>query len=312
MLSFRLFLEQDTLGSLNLYSRQTRAFDENSCRVGEVFAAHAAVAFQSARTHERVDVLLKDLRVSRREARSYERQAELAVALQRSMLTELPDLAPLEIAARYVPATAAAAVGGDWYDAFKLPGGATAVMVGDIAGHDIDAAASMGQARCMLRALAVDREELPGELLYRFDVVMAQLRLGMTGTCVLAKLEEQDGKWRALIANAGHLPPLQISGDAARFLEATPEVLLGAGNEQPRSTFTYSLPPGSTLLLCTDGLIERRDRSLDDTLAELRDTATAFVDQPIEQFCDELLSRFAAEPSDDVCLLVLRTPPSDT
>lgn len=269
------------------------------------------MAFQSAQTHERVDVLLRDLRASRRETRQYERQAELAVALQRSMLTELPDLAPLEVAARYVPATEAAAVGGDWYDAFRLPSGATALMVGDIAGHDIDAAASMGQARCMLRALAVDRQELPGELLCRFDVVLAQLHLGMSGTCVLAQLEEQDGTWRALIANAGHLPPLEIAAHSARYLQASPEVLLGAGSDQPRSTVTYFLPRGATLLFYTDGLIERRDRSLDDTLAEFRDVAAELAGHPIEQFCDELLSRFAAEPSDDVCLLAVRTPLGD-
>ncbi len=309
MLSFRLFLEQDTLGSLNLYSRRARAFDEDSRRVGEVFAAHAAVAFQSAREHERVDVLLSDLQGSRRETRRYERQAELAVALQRSMLTELPDLAPLEVAARYIPATKAAAVGGDWYDAYRRPDGATALTVGDIAGHDIDAAASMGQARCMLRALAVDRRELPAQLLSRFDVVLAQLHLGMSGTCVFAELEEQDGEWRAHVANAGHLPPLLITSDAARYLEAAPEVMLGAGLDQPRSTVTYALPRGSTLLLYTDGLIERRDRSLDDTLAELRVAAAALASHPLEQLCDELLERFAAEPFDDVCLLVLRTPP---
>lgn len=199
-----------------------------------MFAAHAAVAFQSVREHERVDVLLSDLQGSRRETQRYERQAEFAVALQRSMLTELPDLAPLEVAARYMPATKAAAVGGDWYDASRRPDGATALTVGDIAGHDIDAAASMGQACCVLRALAVDRRELPAQLLSRFDVVLAQLHLGMSGTCVFAVLKEQDGEWRVHVANAGHLPPLLITSDAARYLEAAPEVMLGAGLDQPR------------------------------------------------------------------------------
>jgi serine phosphatase RsbU (regulator of sigma subunit) len=136
----------------------------------------------------------------------------------------------------------------------------------------------------VLRALAIDRQELPGQV------------------------EEHHGAWRALVANAGHPPPLQITGQDARYLDSPPELLLGAGVDAPRSTVTVALPPGSTLLFYTDGLIERRDRSLEHTLAEVREAAVALVDLPLEQLCDKLLSRFAATPSDDVCLLALRTP----
>jgi serine phosphatase RsbU (regulator of sigma subunit) len=159
------------------------------------------------------------LRASRRQARQYGRQAELAVALQRSMLTELPDLAPLQLAARYLPATEAAEIGGDWYDAFILPGGAVKLTVGDLAGHDVDAAGAMGQARSVLRALAVDRREPPGRLLDRFDTVLAQLLPARTGTCVCAQVSADDAGWHALLGNAGHPPPLLITDQGARYLE---------------------------------------------------------------------------------------------
>ena len=165
MLSFRLFLEQATLGALNLYASRHAAFGPDSRAAGEVFAAHAALALQTARERDRIQGMTAQLRASRQQARQYSRQAELAVALQRSMLTELPDLAPLQLAARYLPATEAAEIGGDWYDAFILPGGAVKLTVGDLAGHDVDAAGAMGQARSALRALAVDRREPPGQLL---------------------------------------------------------------------------------------------------------------------------------------------------
>jgi serine phosphatase RsbU (regulator of sigma subunit) len=181
-----------------------------------VFAAHAAIALRAAREHERVEELEDDLRGSRQESRQYDRQAEVAVALQRSMLTELPDLAPLQVAARYVPATEAVEVGGDWYDAFRLPGGATALVVGDLAGHDLPAAVSMGQARNVLRALAIDRQELPGRILARLDAVLSHLEIGQTASCVYAQLDARHGAWRALLANAGHPPPLLCSSPTMR------------------------------------------------------------------------------------------------
>jgi serine phosphatase RsbU (regulator of sigma subunit) len=309
MVSFRLFVQDDILGALNLYSSTPGAFDADSRRIGAVFAAHAAVALETARRHDRFTVLAEDLRGSREETRRYALQAELAVTLQRNMLPELPDLAPLAAAARYVPAAEVADVGGDWYDAFRLPTGAIAAIVGDIAGHDIGAAVCMGQARSILRALAVDRSGIPpGELLTRFDAVLDQLRMTRTATCVYAKLDHRDGQWHAVIANAGHPPPLWIADGEARFLEAAPETLLGAGREARRSSVGVALPPGSTLLLYTDGLVERRDRSFDVMLAELRAAAAPFAGAPVDRLCDEMLDRFAAKPFDDVCLLAIRAP----
>ena len=276
--------------------------------MGQVFAAHAALALHAAHDHDRVAELEEDLRGSRRETRRYAQQAAVAVALQRSMLTDVPDLSPLQVAARYVPATEAVEVGGDWYDAFALPDGATALVVGDLAGHDIQAAVAMGQARNVLRALAIDRRDPPGRLLDRLDAIVSHLQIGQTGTCVYTELSEHNRGWQALLANAGHPPPLLITDQAATILAPRPDLLLGAGGDRPRSTATIALPPNATLLLYTDGLIERRDRSLDHGLAALQSAAADIADRPVEELCDELLARFAAAPEDDVCLLAVRTP----
>ncbi len=308
MLSFRLFLEQDTLGSLNLYSTQRAAFGPDSQAVGAVFASHAALAMSAAQEHERVQSMTEDLRLSRQQSKTIARQAELAVALQRGLLADLPDLAPLQVAARYLPATDAAEIGGDWFDAFRLPDGAVAVTVGDLAGHDMNAAVAMGQARSMLRALSVDRSEPPGQLLDRFDTVLSQLLPGRTGTCVCARLSQHDGQWQAVLGNAGHLPPLLITDGAAQYVALPEELLLGTGIDQQRSTTRLLLPPGSTLLLYTDGLIERRDRHLDDGLAQLKATADTLAAAPVEELCDELLARLSPHPTDDVCLLAVHLP----
>src|SRR5659263_95414 len=132
MLSLRLFVEGDNLGALNMYSRQPDAFDEDSIAVGRQFVAHAAIALSDAIESER----------SERRADRFQAQAGIAVHLQRSMLTELPDMAPFTAAARYVPAVVDAEVGGDWYDALVLPSGDFLLVVGNLTRHDVAAATS--------------------------------------------------------------------------------------------------------------------------------------------------------------------------
>jgi serine phosphatase RsbU (regulator of sigma subunit)/putative methionine-R-sulfoxide reductase with GAF domain len=310
MLSFRLFLDSQTLGSLNLYSRRPNAFTGDSQSVGAVFAAHAAVAFAAATEHDRSLRLRRDLRSSRRETDRYSQQADIAIALQHSMLTDLPVVEPLQVAARYRASVDAAEVGGDWYDAFHLPGQGTALVIGDVAGHDLQAAIYMGQVRNSLRALAVDRQDNPGDLLCRLDRAMDQLGATHTVTCIYARIEPgTNGSWQLHWANAGHPPPLLVTSDGdARYLTAAPEPLLGVGPDQSRTTHTVALAPGSTLLLYTDGLVERRDRDLDTGLALLQDAAAALAAQPLEQVCAELPARLAPHPTDDVCILGIRAP----
>lgn len=311
MLSFRLFLETDTLGALNLYSSAPAAFGPDSQDVGEVFASHAALALQAAREHEQVQVMTDELQASWRTSARYARQADVAIALQRSMLTDLPDLAPLEVAARYRPATEAAEIGGDWYDAFHLPDRSIQLTVGDLAGHDMNAAAAMAQARSILRALAVDRQEPPGRLLDRFDTVLSRLLPDRTGTCVCAQLRparQSSDVWDAEIATAGHLPPMLITDGAAGYVDLPSDLLLGTGRPWQRTTVPLSLPAGATLLLYTDGLIERRDRDLNEGLADLLVTGNELAAAPVDELCDELLARLAPTPDDDVCLLAIHAP----
>jgi serine phosphatase RsbU (regulator of sigma subunit) len=114
------------------------------------------------------------------------------------------------------------------------------------------------------------------------------------------------GRYRQ--ANAGHPPPLLIAAGGAVFLEATPELVLGTGDRSARVGARFDLPPGSTLLLYTDGIVERRGRSIDDGLELLRVTAAALADRGPDELCDELLVRLSAHPEDDICLLAATVP----
>lgn len=310
MLNFRLFVEDDTFGALNLYSRKPGAFTADSRATGAVFAAHAAVALATAREHDRAQRLAQDLASSEDSVRVYEQQVQVAATLQRSMLPPLPDLGRFQLAARYAPAAEAADVGGDWYDAFMLPNGATALIIGDVAGHDIDAAVRMSQLRNLLRALAVDQEEPPGDLLRRLDRIVTHLKVSDTTTCIYSLLERcPEGAARLRFANAGHPPPLLVTPDGrATYVDTPDHTLLGLGLDEQRSTTVVDLPPDSTLLLYTDGLVEHRGRGLDDGMSQLRDLALTLAGQPVELLCDELICRLAAQAADDVCLLALRVP----
>ncbi|HSP39712.1 MAG TPA: GAF domain-containing SpoIIE family protein phosphatase [Frankiaceae bacterium] len=310
ILSLRLFVDEDTIGALNLYSREPAAFGPISRASGAVFAAHAAVALTSAREHDRAQLLQQDLTSTVESVQSYEQQVEIGAAIQRSMLPPLPDLGRFQLTARYKPAAAAAQVGGDWYDAFPIRDGVTALVIGDVAGHDIDAAVRMGQLRNLLRALAVDRDESPGDLLSRLDRAATHLQATDTVTCIYALLEERGAAPPRLhFANGGHPPPLLMTvAGSAEYLDTPAHTLLGLGVDLQRSTTVIDLPARSTLLLYTDGLVEHRGRSIDDGMDQLRELGTTLTTHSLESICDTLIGELAAQPRDDVCLLALRTP----
>lgn len=296
MLSLRLFVEGDNLGALNMCSRRPDAFDEHSIAVGRLFVAHAAIALSAVTDHER----------SEHRADRFQAQAGIAVHLQRSMLTELPDMAPFTAVARYMPAVAAAEVGGDWYDALVLPSGDFLLIVGDVTGHDIAAATGMTQVRSTLRALAVNYEEPPGELLTRLDETLSRLGTDLIGTCAAVRVSQRDGQWSAHVATAGHPPPLLIHRDRTAYVDVPYDLLLGVTPSAARTTTDLSLPPGSTLLLYTDGLVEHRDRALTDGMAALQETAAGLRADDLDALCDTLLRQVApAHPTDDVCLLAI-------
>ncbi|GAA2253407.1 SpoIIE family protein phosphatase [Streptomyces roseiscleroticus] len=247
-------------------------------------------------------------------ARLYQETLSIAERLQRSLLPALPDTGHLQLAARYAPSSASAQVGGDWYDAFVVPGGDTVLVIGDVTGHDLKAAVAMSALRNMLRGIAVDRQEPPGDVLRRLDLASHTLYRHATATCIygLVKDDPASGSQTLHYSLAGHLPPLLATREGdTRFLDAAAGLLIGLDPEMPRPTAHAELPPDSTLLLYTDGLIERRGEHLDDAMTRLRRHAAALAREPLHVFCDELLIGLAADSTDDVAVLAVRsTPPS--
>ncbi|TDD46364.1 GAF domain-containing protein [Nonomuraea terrae] len=242
-------------------------------------------------------------------ARLYDKVRHIAERMQRSLLPDLPQIDRLRLAARYHPAHEAAEVGGDWYDAFLLPKGDLAVVIGDVAGHDLSAAVIMSQLRNMMRALAYDRQEPPGEILSRLDLVNDALYGQRVATCLYGLIRAPiGGPWAFDHSSAGHMPPLLVTREGeARYLEDGSGVLLGMDVTTPRPEARDPLPPRSTLLLYTDGLVERPGEDIGRGMDRLRLQAVTLAKAPVEQFCDELLAA-RGESDDDIALLALRVP----
>ncbi|HEY8582964.1 MAG TPA: PP2C family protein-serine/threonine phosphatase [Capillimicrobium sp.] len=240
--------------------------------------------------------------------RAAERSA--SETLQRSVLSEPPTVEGLELAARYRPASTIAQIGGDWYDAFTPPGGPLTIVIGDVTGHDMDAAAEMAQLRSLLRGVAAAGPRSPAELLAGLDRAMGSLAPGVLATAVVVQLERQGDGWSLRWSNAGHPPPVLVAaGGAARALEVPPDPLLGLGAPD-RHDHVDALRPGATLALYTDGLIERRGEAWATTLGRLTATLPA-GDETVDGLCDRLIAELAgAVPEDDVALLVARAAPA--
>ncbi|GGX44616.1 SpoIIE family protein phosphatase [Streptomyces chryseus] len=245
-------------------------------------------------------------------ARLYQRQRKVAETMQRHLLPQLPALPGLEMTARYVPAPDASSVGGDWYDAFALAAHAHALAIGDVVGHDLDAAAGMAQLRNMLRAFAwSDPEAAPSAVVTRLDEAVMHIAEVPMATMVLARLTlGDDALWRLRWTNAGHPPPLLVTHDGqAHYLDEGHGILLGTGAPRPRPDAVTALPPRATLLLYTDGLIESPKHSIDHGLDRLRRHAASLAHRPLDSFCDSLLDQVRPNDNDDdVAMIALRTP----
>ena len=249
-------------------------------------------------------------------ARLYEQQRSLAEVLQRSLLTEPPEPDHAHVVVRYQPAAQAAQVGGDWYDAFLQPDGATVLVIGDVIGHDTVAAAAMGQLRGLLRGIAANTGDGPADVLRSVDQVMQTLRIDTTATVIVARLEQtaderRRGVTRLRWSNAGHPPPvvLQPDGTVTVLPEGEADLLLGIDPTSARGESEVVLDRGATVLLYTDGLVERRGQSLDDGLTELQRTLAelARADPTFDELCDRVLERMLpARPEDDVALVGVR------
>lgn len=239
-------------------------------------------------------------------SRLYGEQRHVAEVLQHSMLPVLPSVSGMELAAGYLPAADRVEVGGDWYDAFVQPDGELIAAIGDVAGHDIEAAATMGQLRNLVRGNAYGRDDPVEELVANLDRAIGGLRVPTVATAVLARVRPGDGGLRVRWCNAGHPPPLLIRADGTVSVAEGRGPLLGLVRPPRRTGRTLTLAPGDTLLLHTDGLIERRDQPIDEGQAELLDRLAADgPDVPLAALCDRLLAA-AHRREDDVAVLALR------
>ncbi|MFF9108151.1 SpoIIE family protein phosphatase [Streptomyces sp. NPDC014805] len=238
---------------------------------------------------------------------SERRQRETAVTLQRSLLPqELEEPDDLRIAATYHPGGTEAAVGGDWYDVITLGGGRTALVIGDVMGRGVRAAAVMGQLRTAVRAYA--RLDLPPhEVLQLLDGLATEIDANQIATCVYAVHDPNEG--RLMYASAGHLPILvrDENGIVHRADEPTGPPL-GTGGWMHASG-SIPLTPGSTAVLYTDGLVERRDEDLDEGIAALERALAGATGSP-QVVCDRLVrsAGVTADHADDVAVLVLQHP----
>jgi PAS domain S-box-containing protein len=242
----------------------------------------------------------------------------LSDRLQEALLTPPPEPDHLEIAVRYQPAAHQAQVGGDWYDAFLQPDGATVLVIGDVVGHDSRAAAAMGQLRGLLRALAYDNDEPLADTVRRVERTARGLAVTTLATVLVARVEREPdvpvaGTRTLRWTNAGHPPPILLERDGATtVLDTRPDLMLGVDPDTARHEHTVSLPDGATLLLYTDGLVERRDSDLDEGVDRMRTALTALAGRPLEELCDELLARLVPDHrADDVALVAVRAHPED-
>jgi serine phosphatase RsbU (regulator of sigma subunit) len=242
-------------------------------------------------------------------ARLYQQVRSSAEHFQRLLLPSLPDLRPFTAAAIYRPATAPDHLGGDWYDALLLPDGACAAIIGDVVGHDLQAAAAMAQTRNMLRALLYDRRTPPSAVLAQLDHTLHAITDNPVTTACLARIEPADGAWTLHWSTAGHPPPLLLTpGGRTRYLHADPGLPLGVDTNQPRPDHTYPLTAGTTVIFFTDGLVEHPRHHLDTGLNALAAIVTAHAEEPLDGLCRMMADNHPSDGHDDMAILALRTP----
>ena len=240
----------------------------------------------------------------------YAREHDRAFALQQALLTPPATPPGLDVVTRYLPSADGAMVGGDWYDAFVRPDGATVIVIGDVTGHDHVAAAAMGQLRGLLRAVAYTGSRSPAEVLT--DVDSAAVGLGVTcvATAFVAVINEVDprsGHCSVTWSSAGHLPAVLITRTDVVLLATLPDLLLGVEPTSARHDHALDWEPDATLLLYTDGLVEDPTRDLSLGLHALTAALAEIGNQPLDVLCDRLVYLLSnGQLRDDIALLAIR------
>ena len=268
--------------------RGSRPFDAYDTEIGMEFASRAAILLDSAR--------------------QYNRERATALTLQRSLLpTGLSAPSSVEVRHRYLPGNQLIEVGGDWYESIALPGARVALVVGDVAGHGVRAAVTMGRLRTAIQTLAM-LELPPAESLQQLNELMQKMgeREPHFATCAFAIYDAVTGSLE--VASAGHLPPLLVSSNgSSEFLDVSPAPPLGVG-EEPISSRTFEIKDGSLFVLYTDGLVESRGRDIDDGLKRLQSVfEPTSVTAPMEALAKAALAGVTSDRHrDDVALLIAR------
>lgn len=241
-------------------------------------------------------------------ARLYDVKHQLAQSMQSSLLPRtLPGVQGLDVAARYLPATPGMEIGGDFYDLIRLDDAVAAAVVGDVQGHDVTAAALMGQVRMAIHAHASAGAE-PGEVLSHTNRLLTELSPDRFTSCVYVRVDLP--RRTVCVANAGHLPPLlRQPGHPAQIVSATSGLLLGIDPDAEYLTAELPLPPGSVLALYTDGLIETPGIDIGDAIAELAAGFAPPLDRPLDQLADSMIrtAEDVGHRQDDIALLLVRT-----
>jgi serine phosphatase RsbU (regulator of sigma subunit) len=300
------------IGSLCAIDSQPRRWTDTDLAVLTDLAGACSSELQlrimTVRAAQAADVAAREWQ---RTQQLLEERSSVAETLQRAMLPQLPEPDGLQMAGRYLPAHGDDRVGGDWFDGFCTADDVTVLAIGDTVGHDIAAAADMSQLRTLLRGYAVDRGEVPSDTMQRLDRAMARLPVSAIASIVLARIEpaRPDGSRRLRWTNAGHPPPLLLRPDGTvDVLRTAPDMLVGIDPTRPRRDHATDLPAGGTLLLYTDGLIERRStgQDIDAGIAALAATLGGLQELPVDAILDRVLAPVRYDREDDIAALAIR------
>jgi CheY-like chemotaxis protein/anti-sigma regulatory factor (Ser/Thr protein kinase) len=293
MMAVPLALGRRSLGVLVCASSADRRYGDEELELAKEVARKAAMAVENSRL--------------------FEAEQERSKALQQSLLGR-PEVSSAGVTAawRYLPGTAELEVGGDWYDLIEREDGRILVAVGDVVGHGVQAATAMGKLRSAMGALGLVVESVP-ELIGRLDQFAEKIEEARFGTVAAVQLQPETGELRYSLA--GHPPPLVIDPEGrSEFLEGGAGlplcISLDDGNGRPEGR--AFLAEDSTLILYTDGLIERRADSIDSGLERLRKAAVARSGHEPERLCDEIVDEFADGSLDDLVFLCIRREPLDS
>lgn len=237
----------------------------------------------------------------------YAREHLVAETLQRSMLPEVVDVPGLDIWSFYAPGVEHAQVGGDWYDVLRVDDDTVGLVIGDVVGHDIEAASAMGQLRSVVRAYSADGDD-PGAVLMRVDQLVGGMRITRSASLVYATLSQLgSSQWEMSWSRAGHLPPILVRDGRAEALMDGGGPMIGLSADA-RTHEERDVGPGDVLVLYTDGLIERRSRPLRAGLQRLLEVCQELDVSDAAGIGERLLADLGDQPEDDIAIVVLRVP----